>query len=205
MMQLTPGTGAFGASTDFGLTRSGTIKPQASASIVSSPLSIGFETLDRKMFQPEKTYPHLAKLGVKWARCQTGWARTETTKGSFDFTWLDQVVDSLRAVGVQPWFSLSYGNRLYTPGAETEYAVGWPAIFSDEARQAWVRVYAADRGALRYEGEALGNLERAQPPWLLASRPTQCRLCGPCEAHRTRNPEAGSGGGCDRRRVYAGR
>ena len=67
----------------------GRLKTRTSKSIASSPLSIGFETLDRKMFDPERTYPHLADLGVKWARCQTGWARTETTRDQYDFAWLD--------------------------------------------------------------------------------------------------------------------
>ena len=40
----------------------GKLKPRRSLLIKASPLSIGFETLDRKMFEPEKTYPHLAEL-----------------------------------------------------------------------------------------------------------------------------------------------
>jgi len=117
----------------------GGIRPRPSASITASPLSIGFETLDRKIFEPEKTYAHLAALGVKWARVQTGWARTERTRGDYDFGWLDEVVDSLRRIGVQPWFNLGYGNRLYTPGAPHESAVGWAPVHSAEARQAWIR------------------------------------------------------------------
>ena len=60
------------------------LKSRPSKSIASSPLSIGFETLDRKMFDPDRTYTHLAELGVKWARCQTGWARTEQRRGEYD-------------------------------------------------------------------------------------------------------------------------
>jgi polysaccharide biosynthesis protein PslG len=45
----------------------GRIKPRASNAIAASALSEGFETLDRKMFDPERTYPFLANLGVKWA------------------------------------------------------------------------------------------------------------------------------------------
>ncbi|MDZ4797923.1 MAG: beta-galactosidase [Bryobacteraceae bacterium] len=115
------------------------MKPRTSKSIASSPISIGFETLDRQMFDPERTYAHLAKLGVKWARCQTGWARTETVKGKYDFEWLDRVVDSLLAAGVQPWFNLGYGNTLYTPGPTHPSAVGWIPLNSDDARAAWLR------------------------------------------------------------------
>ena len=125
------------------------LKTRPSKSIAASPISIGFETLDRQMFQPERCYPHLAQLGVKWARCQTGWARTETSKGLYDFAWLDGVVDSLLAIGIQPWFNLGYGNRLYTPGAAHESAVGWVPLNSPEARQAWVRFVGTIAGRYR--------------------------------------------------------
>jgi hypothetical protein len=49
------------------------------------------------------------------------------------------VVDRLRQIGVQPWFNLGYGNRLYTPEAPDASAVGWAPLWSDEARQAWLR------------------------------------------------------------------
>lgn len=124
-------------SVDLGLPVLGKVKPRASLAINASPLGIGFETLDRRIFDPTRTYDHLAKLGVKWARCQTGWARTETTKGVYDFKWLDEIVDSLLKIGVKPWFNLGYGNRLYTPGAD-EYAVGWIPMSSPEAREGWL-------------------------------------------------------------------
>lgn len=120
----------------------GKLKPRDSKSIASSPLGIGFETLDRNMFDPERTYAHLAKLGVKWARCQTGWARTEKTTGQYDFRWLDSVVDNHLKIGIQPWFNLGYGNRLYTPGAPHESAVGWVPLNSPEARAAWQKFVA---------------------------------------------------------------
>lgn len=75
----------------------------------------------------------------KWARCQTGWARTETSEGVYDFAWLDSVVDNLLKIGIQPWFNLGYGNRLYTPRAPHETAVGWVPLNSPEAEQAWLR------------------------------------------------------------------
>jgi len=62
-----------------GLPTIGKLKPRSSASIKASPLGVGYETLDRQHFDPVKTYQHAAQLGVKWARCQTGWARTEKT------------------------------------------------------------------------------------------------------------------------------
>jgi hypothetical protein len=114
----------------------GRLATLSSKDIKSSPFSIGFETLDRQMFDPTRTYEPLGKLGVKWARVQTGWNRCETVKGQYDFAWLDEVVDPLLAQGIQPWFNLGFGNRLYMPEAEP-LATGWPPIFTKEARAGW--------------------------------------------------------------------
>lgn len=134
---------------DFKLPQVGRIEPVLSLSIAESPLSVGFETLDRQHFDPTRTYSHLAKLGVKWARCQTGWNRCERTRGRFDFTWLDEVVDSLLKIGIQPWFNLGYGNRLYTPEKPDDYSVGWAPVFSDEALKGWLRFTGAIAGHFR--------------------------------------------------------
>ncbi|WP_080904851.1 beta-galactosidase [Parabacteroides sp. Marseille-P3160] len=105
--------------------------------IESSFLSIGFECLDREIFDPEKCYDKLGATGVKWARCQTGWNRCETVKGQYDFKWLDEVVDNLLQRGIQPWFNVGFGNRLYMPEAYDQ-AVGWvPLYFGDEVLKAW--------------------------------------------------------------------
>ena len=65
-------------------------------------LSVGFETLDRELFDPEECYELLGKSGVKWARCQSGWSRCEKSPGVYDFAWLDRVVDRFREIGIQP-------------------------------------------------------------------------------------------------------
>ncbi|HQH54634.1 MAG TPA: beta-galactosidase [Candidatus Hydrogenedentes bacterium] len=119
--------------------RLGRVAARPGRDIKASPLSVGFEVLDRKCFDPARAYEHVANLGVKWARCQTGWCRCETVKGEYDFTWLDEVVDSLLRAGVTPWFNLGYGNRLYTPAAPDEFAVGWAPVFSDDALAGWLR------------------------------------------------------------------
>ena len=137
-----------------GLKVLGRVPPRPGASIAASSLSVGFETLDRKMFDPERTYAHVAQLGVKWARVHTGWCRTELKRGEYDFAWLDRVVDSLRKIGVQPWFCVGFGNRLYTPEAPFETAVGWIPTGTDDGRSAWSRYVAclADhfRGRVRH-------------------------------------------------------
>lgn len=120
----------------FGLTPLGTLKTRPSAAIKASPLSVGYETLDRQHFDPARTYALAAELGVKWARCQTGWARCEKAKGAYDFGWLDEVVDGLLKIGIQPWFNLGYGNPLYTPKADAT-AVGWVPVFDEAALAGW--------------------------------------------------------------------
>jgi hypothetical protein len=126
-----------------GLPVLGLLRLKKSAEIDSSRLSVGFEALDRRLFEPEKTYAYLADLGVKWARVQTGWCRSETEKGRYDFAWLDEVVDQLRRIGIQPWFNVGYGNKLYTPESTHEFAVGWAPTNSDEARAAWLAYVGA--------------------------------------------------------------
>ncbi len=118
--------------------RIGRIKTYTSKEIDKAFVGIGFETLDREMFKPEMCYGPLGKTGVKFARCQTGWARTEKTKGVYDFAWLDSVVDNLISVGVKPWFNVGYGNPLYMDDVPNEYAIGCvPFYYTDETVEAW--------------------------------------------------------------------
>ncbi|MEZ0218124.1 MAG: beta-glucosidase [Rariglobus sp.] len=129
--------------------------PRTTAAIGSSRIGIGFETLDRFMFDPERVYPHLAVLGAKWARVQTGWSRCELTKGVYEFAWLGVIVDRLRAIGVQPFFSVTFGNKLYMPDVPHESAVGHVALyFGEEGRAAWVAYVRAlahhFRGRVQY-------------------------------------------------------
>lgn len=118
---------------------SGKVKVKSSDQIGFSRIGIGFEKLDRKVFDPEKAYDKVAALGVKWARLQSGWVRCETEKGVYDFAWLDQLVDRFLSLSIQPWLNVSYGNPLYTECAKRTYgAVGCPPINSEEAMNAWL-------------------------------------------------------------------
>ena len=120
------------------LKKVGTIAPKASKDVTKSRIGLGFEKLDRDVFDPEKAYPFVAQTGVKWARLQSGWQRTEREKGVYDFAWLDSVVDNLIAIGVEPWLCLCYGNDLYTEMAKVHFgAVGCVPIHSEEEKQAW--------------------------------------------------------------------
>ena len=159
---------------NFELESVGKLRTLKSSKIQSSPLSVGFEVLDRKRFDPTKTYDHLGNLGVKWARCQTGWNRCEQTKGEFTFEWLDEIVNSLLKVGVQPWFNLGYGNKLYTPKKPDDTSVGWAPVFEEEPRQAWLRFVGKLADHFARPREVLGNLERTEHLRILETAQTQC-------------------------------
>lgn len=128
----------------------GKLKTRKSSEIASSALGVGCECLDREMWDQDHALKNIEDLGVKWARLQTGWARTEKEKGVYDFSWLDEIVNKLIERGVTPWLSISYGNPLYTkdmntavPGVSSnyqgcnEFGVGFPPIHTAEERRGW--------------------------------------------------------------------
>ena len=45
------------------------LRPRHARDIAASRLGVGFEVLDRKLFDPTRCYDALGELGVKWARC----------------------------------------------------------------------------------------------------------------------------------------
>lgn len=119
----------------------GVLKTRPSREIGYSMVSIGFECLDRELFDPERCYDLLGASGVKHARVQTGWAKCEKTRGVYDFGWLDDIVDKLSARGVQPWFNVGFGNKLYMEGVPeyNETAVGCvPLFYGAECISAWL-------------------------------------------------------------------
>ena len=120
------------------LKKIGAIKPKKSSEISFSKIGLGFEKLDRDVFDPNKAYDKVAACGVKWARIQSGWERTEKERGVYDFAWLDDIVDNFVKRGIEPWMCLCYGNPLYTEAAKTVFgSVGCPPIFSEEEKLAW--------------------------------------------------------------------
>jgi len=120
------------------LKKIGRVKPVSASEVEFSRLGIGFEKLDRAVFDPEKAYDPVAALGVKWVRIQSGWQRTETERGVYRFEWLDDIVDNLRRRGLVPWVNLCYGNKLYDAEAATRFgAVGCPPNQNDEQINAW--------------------------------------------------------------------
>ncbi len=136
-----------------GLKRIGTLVVPKSADLPeTSNASIGFECLDRGLFDPDRCYDTLAAAGIKWARVQTMWCRCEKQKGVYDFTVLDGVVDNLTRRGVRPWFCVTFGNTLYMTNCFTGAAVGCvPTLYGDECRAAWC-AYVREL-AKRYKGK----------------------------------------------------
>ena len=106
--------------------------------VTFSRLGIGFEKLDRDVFDPEKAYEKVSEIGVKKIRLQSGWMKTEQQEGIYDFVWLDVIVDKLLSLNMEPWLNLSYGNPLYTDVARVTFgAVGCPPIGTEREMQAW--------------------------------------------------------------------
>ena len=77
------------------LKKIGTLPTISSQELEHSRLGIGFEKLDRAVFDPEKAYDKVAAAGAKWARIQSGWARCERSR---DFTAIWE--DILRALSL---------------------------------------------------------------------------------------------------------
>ncbi|MBQ8357428.1 MAG: beta-galactosidase [Clostridia bacterium] len=111
----------------------------AAKDIPFSRVGIGFEKLDRDVFDPNKAYDKVARIGVKKIRIQSGWARTEKQEGVYDFAWLDEIVDNLLSRGLEPWICLCYGNPVYTDLAKPVFgAVGCPPISTEREMSAWL-------------------------------------------------------------------
>ena len=121
-----------------GLIKTGEINHVNSRDIKTSRFGIGLEKVDRELYDPDPCYDPIAEIGVKWVRIQSGWPRTEKTRGAYDFSWLDSMVDNLVKRNLEPWICLCYGNQLYTPGANNRTGgIGYPPISSAEEKGAW--------------------------------------------------------------------
>ena len=122
--------------TEIKLPVAGEIKHRNASQIKSSMLGIGCEVLDRDFADYNAYKTFLGELGVKHARLQSGWAKTEKKRGVYDFEWLDKIVDDCLSRGIQPWINTVYGNRLY-PDAGNESSSSKIPV-SGEALDAWL-------------------------------------------------------------------
>ena len=116
----------------------GWLDSRHSKEIASSPWSIGCETLDRDYAKFSVYKDYVGELGAKHARLQSGWAKTEKEKGTYDFAWLDYHVKGLTEQSVKPWICLCYGNPVY--GSTINLGSGLaPVVRSEEAFAAWLK------------------------------------------------------------------
>lgn len=115
----------------------GTISPKLSSEIEYSKFCVGFETLDRNTFDPEKVYDYVAQSGVKWARVQSGWMKTEKEAGVYDFEWLDKIVDNLISRGVNVWLDVGYSNPVHVKDCVHPFGIGFPPIRTPEQKKGW--------------------------------------------------------------------
>ena len=118
----------------------GTIRHRTAQDIKASNWSVGAETMDRDYTVYKNWKKYLGPLGVKKARIQSGWAKTEKQKGQYDFAWLDEIVEDMVAQGVEPWICLCYGNPLYPHYPKTK---NLDSPESQQDAEAWQRYVAA--------------------------------------------------------------
>ncbi len=118
-----------------GFTYLGKIAPRHARGIKASNWSVGAETMDRDYTIYKNWRKYLGPLGVKKARIQSGWAKTEQQKGKYDWAWLDEIIPDMADQGVEPWVCLCYGNPIYPGGGGTGLSGGLPS--SPEALDAW--------------------------------------------------------------------
>lgn len=119
----------------------GQVRLRHAKEIGASNWSVGAETMDRDFTIYKNWKQHLGPLGVKKARIQSGWAKTEKQPGKYDWAWLDEIVLDMVAQGVTPWVCICYGNPVYPDGGGTGLGAGWP--HGEEALGAWDRYVAA--------------------------------------------------------------
>ena len=123
---------------DPGLREIGRLQTRTSSQVKSSKWSVGCETLDRDYADWDAYKALLPMLGVKRARFFSGWAKTEQTKGIYDFAWLDRQIRECAAMDVKPWICISYGNPVW--GSDFRLGMRVKQVTGDpEAFAAWIR------------------------------------------------------------------
>lgn len=127
----------------------GQIRSRSVNEIAGSSFTLGCETLDRDFANYDEYKEYIAPLGIKTIRLQAGWAKTEKVPGTYDFGWLDHIIDDARSRGLNILLETDYGNPNYPGGGGFDLGAGFPE--SEEALAAWDRWIEAM--ARRYAGK----------------------------------------------------
>lgn len=115
----------------------GQVRSRPATEIQGSNWLVGCETLDRDFADYDAYKEYLVPLGIKRLRLQAGWNKTERIKGTYDWAWLDHIVNDATSRGLQPWLQFSYGNTNYPEGGGANLGAGVPR--SEEALAGWDR------------------------------------------------------------------
>ncbi|PRR83000.1 hypothetical protein [Clostridium vincentii] len=110
----------------FDLPYIGSVKSKNTEEIESSNWFIGCETMDRDFTDYEQYKEYISPLGIKTLRMQGGWAKTEKTKGVYDWAWMDKTIDDAVSRGFKPWMQTGYGNSIYAGGGGENLGAGMP-------------------------------------------------------------------------------
>lgn len=109
--------------------------------------SVGCETIERGFTVYDEYKQFVGKLGVGYARLMSGWAKTETQKGVYDWEWLDVIVDDIISQGVCPWMCICYANPIYKGLIDLDT----PIWTDEQTMQAWL-AYVKEM-VIRYKGK----------------------------------------------------
>ena len=164
----------------------GRLAVRNSKDIPSSRWSVGCETMDRDYAVFRNFRKYVGGTGVKHARIQSGWEKTEKVRGKYDFAWFDEHVRGLAEEGVKPWVCLCYGNPIYNSSQRMRWAVA--RITEDpEGFPAWVRY--VEETVKRY-GDVVDTWEIWNEPFF-KQVPYYAKLVkASCEAIRKFQPHA---------------
>jgi hypothetical protein len=150
----------------------GTVTPRTAKQIGSSRLLSGCETTGRKYAKFSEYRDQLLALGTTTCRVQPEWNAVEANAdGRYNWTTVDEIVDTLLEAGIQPWLQVSYGNWAYgkkgIPAGGANLGAPLPSGAGLEVNANWVKAMV-DRykpGGVRYQSRGPGYGVRHWEIW----------------------------------------